>query len=111
MRWGYGLRKKWAPRKQLKSALLALLEIKTVPSTTTLPDVTDVWLFPFPSIATSVLSWTVRLLDVTDVRLLPFMATRTARLLDVSLRGVGNWGLICINAINGVRRQIQHFAS
>ena len=43
MRWGYGLRKKWAPRKQLKSALLALLEIKTVPSTTTLPDVTDLW--------------------------------------------------------------------
>ena len=115
MRWECGLRKKWAPRKQLKSALLVLLKIKTVPSTTTLPNVTDVWLFPFPFIVTSALSWTVRLLDVTDVRLLPFIATNalswTARLLDVSLRGIGNWGLICINVINGVRRQIQHFSS
>ena len=115
MRWECGLRKQWAPRKQLKSALLALLEIKTVPSNTMLPDATDVWLFPFPFIATSALSWTVRLLDVMDVRLLPFIATNvlswTARLLDVSLCGVGNWGVICINVINGVRRQIQHFAS
>jgi hypothetical protein len=57
----------------------------------------------------------MRLLNVTDVRPLPFIATNvlswTARLLDVSLRGVGNWGVICINVVNGVRRQIQHFAS
>ena len=123
MRWVYTrMAKKMVPkktRKQLKSALLALLlvEIKTVLSNATegrkLSLILVVEINAVLWTATLTVPSIMALLNGREMGFILVVKIKTfswtATLSDGSLLVVGSWRQIRINVINWVRRQVQRF--